>query len=272
MYGYSIIIIIILLCSTYSDAAEQAILVEATGEAVLGEVDTPKAVKERARRDAQNKAIEKAVGTFIKSHTLVSNYQLTEDLAYASVRGNIENVEIIKEGWNDKDRDLYRVHIKALVSPLYPEKGEGLSLKLSLSQSKLKEGDEVKIFYQANSDCYVYIFSVAADGSVTLLLPNSKNHDNSITANRGYEFPPSQSSIRLHAQFLPRFTEKSAEERVKVIATKKKEDIVSLGFREGMFQVYDANSTGLISDLVRRLNQLEPSEWAEATAVYIITR
>ena len=45
-----------------------------------------------------------------------------------------------------------------------------------------------------------------------------------------------------------------------------------LGFQEGMFKVYDAKSTGMISDLVKRLNQLEPADWAEAAAVYRIER
>jgi hypothetical protein len=39
-----------------------------------------------------------------------------------------------------------------------------------------------------------------------------------------------------------------------------------------MFKVYDSKSTGMISDLVKRLNQLEPADWAEATAVYTIKR
>ena len=56
--------------STLSFAAEQPVLVEATGEAHMGEMDTPKEVMARAKRDAQNKAVEKAVGAFIKSHTL----------------------------------------------------------------------------------------------------------------------------------------------------------------------------------------------------------
>ncbi len=72
--------------------------------------------------------------------------------------------------------------------------------------------------------------------------------------------------------FLPDFKGKVAEERIKIIATRKKEDIVPLGFQEGMFNVYDSKSTGMISDLVKRLNQLEPADWAEATAVYTIER
>ena len=45
-----------------------------------------------------------------------------------------------------------------------------------------------------------------------------------------------------------------------------------LGFQEGKLKVYDAKSTGMISDLVKRLNQLEPTDWAEATAGFKIER
>ncbi len=255
-----------------SVAAETPVWVEAAGEAYQAEMDTPKEVKERAKRDAQSKAVEKAVGTFIKSHTLVSNFQLADDLIYASVRGRIEKAEIINEGWDEKDRNLYRVRLKALIDPVYPEKGQGISLKLALSKSVLKEGEETKIFYQANSDCYVYIFSIAADGSVTLLLPNATSKDNHAAQDEAYEFPPVGSPVRLEAMFLPDHKGNAAEERIKIIATKREEAIVPLGFQEGMFKVYDAKSTGLISDLVKKLNQLEPTEWTEATAVYKIVR
>ena len=136
----------------------------------------------------------------------------------------------------------------------------------------IKEGDKVKIFFQSNRDCYVYIFSVAADGSVTLLMPNSMNQDNNIKADKAYEFPPSESKIKLQARFLPDYKKPFAEERIKIIATKSKEDIIPLGFQEGMFKVYDSKSTGMISELVKRLNQLEPADWAEATVVYRIER
>ncbi len=265
------LIIMLLLIPILSHASENPVWVEADGEAYMGEIETQKEVKERAKIDAQNKAIGKAVGTFIKSHTLVSNYQIAEDLIYAAVRGKIDKVEIIKDGWDEKERNLYRVKLKALIKPVYPEKGEGISIKLSLSKTDLKEGEEVKIFYQASSDCYIYIFSVAADGSVTLLLPNSINQDNIVKAGKSYQFP-SDEKIKLQVQFLPEYKEKTAEEKIKIIATRQKEDIIPLGFQQGFFKVYDAKSTGMISDLIKRLNQLEPSDWAEATTVYILKR
>lgn len=33
-----------------------------------------------------------------------------------------------------------------------------------------------------------------------------------------------------------------------------------------------SHSTGMISDLIKRLNQLEPADWAEAAVVYRIER
>lgn len=267
-----LIILFFVLGTNFSYASEKPVWVEAEGEAYQGDIETPKEVKERAKRDAESKAIDAAVGTFIKSHTVVSNSQLADDLIYASVRGKIDKVEILKEGWDEKERNLYKVKLKALIEPVYPEKGEGLSLKLSLSKSVLKEGEETKVLYQANSDCYIYIFSIAADGSVTLLFPNSMNKDNSVKAGKAFEFPPADSNIKLQAQFLPGFKGSKAEEKIKVIATRQKEDIIPLGFQEGVFKVYDAKSTGMISDLVKRLNQLAPFDWTEATAVYILKR
>jgi len=253
-------------------ATEKPLWIIADGESYQGDFETPKEVKDRAKRDAQSKAVEKAVGTFIKSHTLVSNYQLADDLIYAAVRGKITKEEIINSDWDAKERNLYKITIKALIEPVYPEKGEGLSLKLSLSKTDLREGDEVKIFYQVNEDSHVYIFSIAADGSVTLLLPNSKMPDNFTRSGRACQFPPADSPVRLKAMFLPNNKEASAEERIKIIATRHKEDLLSIGFQEGIFQVYDAKSTGMISDLVRRLNQIEPTDWTETTAVYRLER
>ena len=267
-----LITLAILTIPFFAYAAENPVWVTATGEASQGETETPKEVVQRAKRDAQSKAIEQACGVFLKSHTLVHNSQIADDLIYAAVRGKINEMTVLSSGWDKQDRNLYRIKIKALVEPLYPEKGKGLSVKLNLSKTKLREGEEVKIFYEANDDCYVYLFSVADDGSVTLLLPNSQNRENKVAVGKVYEFPEAQSAIRLKAMFLPGFRDKIAEEKIKLIVTQRKENLLPLGFKEGMFQAYDANSTGLASELIKKLNAIEPSEWAEATVEYTISR
>jgi len=262
------VLLILVIFPLISLAAEKPVWVTAEGEALMGEIETQKEAKDRARLDARNQAIEQAVGVFIRSHTLVSNSQVAEDLIYAAVRGKITKEKILFSDWDAQERNLYKIRIKALVEPVYPEKGEGLSVKLSLSKSDLREGDEVKIFYTVSEEAYVYIFSVAADGSVTLLLPNAQLTDNFVRANQAGQFPPAGSHISLKAMFLPGHEGKTAEERIKVIATKKKEPLLSLGFQEGFFHVYDDKSTGMIGDLVRRLNAIDPADWAQASTVY----
>jgi hypothetical protein len=253
-------------------AQEPPVWVEEVGRAYLGDNDTLSEVRERARKEAGARALEKAQGTFIKAHTLVSNSQLVEDLIFAAVRGHIERLEVLEEGWESKERNIYQVKIKALIKPVYPEKDKGLQIKPALSKTDLQEGEEVKIFYQVNQDCYIYIFSIAADGSVTLLFPNSLNSQNFISKERVQEFPEPGSRIQLQARFLPNYPKNVAEERIKIIATQGKEDLIPLGFREGMFKIYDAKSTGLVSDLIKKLNQLDPASWAEATLMYRLRR
>lgn len=265
------VISLFLLNAGASAAADKPVWVEAEGESVLGEMDTPKEVRDRSRKDALNKAIEKAAGMFLKSHTLVSNSQISEDLIFASVKGEVIKSEIVHAGWDARDRSIYRTTVKALVKPVYPEKGEGLEAKLYLSKAQLKEGENVRLFYSVSSDCHVYIFCVAADGSVTLIFPNAEARDNKAQAGKAYEFPPPQSSIALKAMLLPG-SRTPAEEKIKVIATRSKQDLIPLGFQEGTFQVYTSQSTGMISDLVRKLSHLEPHEWTEATAIYTIVK
>jgi len=96
--------------------------------------------------------------------------------------------------------------------------------------------------------------------------------DNITQAGKAYQFPQPNSPIQLKAMFLPNSKEASAEERIKIVATRNKEDLLPLGFKEGIFQVYDEKSTGMISDLVRRLNQIELADWTEATTVYYLKR
>src|SRR6185369_16270566 len=264
-------VITLLLSPALLFAAEQPVWIDATGESAGSEYDPPKEVLERAKNEAKRKAIDEAVGSFVRSHTLVVNAQLAEEMTFARVRGRIDKVQILAEERDKNDSNLYRVKLRALVRTVYPDEGEGLSVKLSLSKSSLKEGEEVRIFYQTNSDCYVYIFSIGADNSVTLLFPNSQNQDNFVKANSGQVFPTDNCPIHLKAMCLPEFKNKLSEEKVKIIATRQKE-ILLTGFQEGMFKVYDAKSTGLVGDLARKLNQLDPADWGEALAVYTIEK
>ncbi len=269
---FALIAILTLLRFGSASAADEPVWVEAKGEAVLGETESRIEAMKRARMAAELAAIEQAIGSFINSHTLVSNSQVADDLIYASVRGRAEKVEVLSEVWDKGEMFLYTIRIRALIAPVYQDKEEGLKVSANLSRAELRESDEVKLYYKTNADCYVYIFSLAADGSVTLLVPSTFVSENRALAGKVYEFPSEGSRLHLRAMFLPGFTGPEAREKIKVIATRKQEDLIPLGFREGSFSVYDSKSTGMITDLVKRLNTIEPADWTEATVEYVISR
>lgn len=265
-------IFLLILTPLFVQAAEKTVWVEAEGQAYMSMSDTFRETHNRAKNDALRNAAEKATGVFIKSMTYVSNSQLAEDLIYASVKGKIEKSEIITEGWDSADNHLYRIKLRALVEPVYAKKGGGLSVKATLSKYSLKEDEAVKIYYKASQDAYIYIFSVAADGSVTLLKPNAADKDNHVKGGEVYQFPETGSGIVLMAKFLPGFKGKQATEHIKIIATRNDNQLLPLGFKEGMFEVFDAHSTSMVSDLTRKLNMIDPENWAETTADYTINR
>jgi hypothetical protein len=267
-------IIISLLFSTlfplYALAAERTITIEVTGEAVGSDLESPRELFERAKAEAQRTAVEQAVGTFIRSHTIVSNSELAEDLIHARVRGKVEKLEVLSQERDKADPNHYRVKIRATVLPVFADKSEGISITAALSRTELKEGDDVRLQYKVSSDSHVYIFVISADNSVTQLLPNADMPENTAKTTRMYHFPPADSSIRLTAQLLPESKRIGAEERIKIIATKKEEPLLHGGFKEG-FKVYDGKSTGLVSDLLKRLAQLENADWGETTLLYRIS-
>lgn len=251
-------------------AVNAPVWIEAVGEAAGSEYDPPKEVMERARNEAKRKAVEEAVGSFVRSHALVANNELSEEFTFARVRGKIDKVQIVREERDKNDPNLYRVWLKALVQPVYPKEEEGISIKLDLSKSTLQQGEEVKILYQTSVDCYVHIFSIGADNSVTLLFPNSLENNNFVKGNSGRVFPPDSFPFKLRAQSLPGLKGQRSQEKIKIIATRQREILLERGFTEGLFKVYDARSTSLVGDLARKLNQLEPADWGEAVTVYNI--
>jgi hypothetical protein len=107
---------------------------------------------------------------------------------------------------------------------------------------------------------------------VTLLLPNANTPDHFAKSGKPHQFPSAESRVQLKAMLLPNHQGAFAEEKIKIVATRKKEPLLPLGFKEGIFQVYDEKSTGMIGDLVRRLNRIDLSDWTEAVAVYSLRK
>ncbi len=81
----------------FSETKEE-ILVQAEEVVSLGEDMTLAEARARSRDEARRKAIEQAVGTFVKGQTVVYNSQVADDLVRSIVRGLIVEEQIQEEG------------------------------------------------------------------------------------------------------------------------------------------------------------------------------
>ena len=241
----------------------------------LADYMTVQEARSRSRNEARRKAIEKAVGIFVKGKTVVYNYVLAEDLVQSIVRGIVTDEQVLQEGLREVGQQsneratLYATKLKARVRPVQPERKAEFSLKVVLNQTVFREGEEVEIRVSSGHDVYLHLFSVGQDDAVTVLLPNRFAQDTLIRAEQQFVFPDdSQRAMGIRLRAFPPAGAKRATERIKVIATRKKRDLIKAKFREGVFQVYEGKDTGLVTDLLRELALLEDADWAEATVPY----
>ena len=113
---------------------------------------------------------------------------------------------------------------------------------------------------------------MADDGSVTLLLPNAFLRDNHLIGETAYEFPPPGSPLRLEAHLLAAHGGSMAKNGSSSLRQGKRRTLSPSVFGKVPVQVYDARSTGMISDLVKRLGRLDPADWSETSVAYRIVR
>jgi hypothetical protein len=72
------------------------------------------AARDQAIEDAMRKAVEQALGTYIKSETLVENFQLVEDRILSWSAGYVKKYEILSE--KKAQMDSYEVQMRATVN------------------------------------------------------------------------------------------------------------------------------------------------------------
>jgi hypothetical protein len=105
----------------------------------------------RSRDRARRRALERAVGTFVKGQTVVYNSTVAVDTVHSTVRGIIIEEEILEEGVRNLDKDpdsgalFYMTRLRAKVKPIPNEPQDGLRLEVELNRTVFHEGDEVQI-------------------------------------------------------------------------------------------------------------------------------
>jgi hypothetical protein len=259
--------------------AREGIWVQAEGVVSLGEDTTLAEAKARSRDEARRKAIEQAVGTFVKGQTVIHNSQVADDLVRSIVRGLVVEEQIQEEGLRELGQGTgqktlqYATRLRAKVKPIRAEHKGDFSVKAALNKTVFSEGEEMQIKAVVTKDAYLHIFSVGQDDTVTVLLPSRYAQANLVSGLKEFVFPDEaqrSAGIRLKT-FQPEGARKALE-KIKLIATTRRVDLTQGRVPEGLFQVYQGKGVALVTDLLKTLSLLDESEWAEITLPYEVRR
>jgi len=262
-----------------SEEPREGIWVTAEGIVSLGDDTTVAEAKARSRDEARRKAIEQAVGTFVKGQRVVYNAQLAEDLVRSLVRGIVVEEQVLEEGVRQLRQDSgapalqYATKLKAKVKPVHVEHKGEFTLKSALNKTVFQEKEEMQITVVPSKDAYIHIFNVGQDDTVTVLFPNRFVLNNFIDAQKELVFPDeAQRTIGILLRVFPPAGANKALEKIKLIATTRKIDLLKGKIREGVYQVYPGKDSALVIDLLKELSVLDESEWAETTVPYEVRK
>lgn len=262
-----------------SKEPREEIWVTAEGIVSLGDDTTVAEAKARSRDEARRKAIEQAVGTFVKGQRVVYNAQLAEDLVRSLVRGIVVDEQVVEEGVRQLRQDSgapalqYATKLKAKVKPVRVEHKGDFTIRTSLNKTVFQEKEEMQITAVPSRAAYLHIFNVGQDDTVTVLFPNRFAQNNFVDAQQELVFPDeAQRTMGILLRVFPPAGAKKALEKIKLIATTKRIDLLRGKIREGVYQVYPGKDTALVTDLLRELSLLDESEWTETTVPYEVRK
>ncbi|WP_447975033.1 DUF4384 domain-containing protein [Nitrospira sp. Kam-Ns4a] len=250
--------------------------VEAEGTVAWGQHATLDDVQRDSLDAARRAAIEQAVGTFVRSSSVVRNFQLADDIVHSISRGVIMEDKILSRGpvaLQDGEGMLYRTRIRAKVREIAAEHRGTFGVTVTLNHDVFHDGDEAMIRIRATEDAYLYLFNVTQDEHIWVLAPNRYEPETRLRAGIEYVFPSealTKQRVKLRTWLLP--GAKRTVEKIKVIATRQPISLLKGQVSEAVFKEYEPSQTALLLDLRRALALLDPADWAEATVEYEVRK
>lgn len=265
--------------SDVSPVLSDGIWVTAEGTVLVGDDSTIAEARTRSRDEARRKAIEQAIGIFVRARTVVYNFGLAEDLVHSIVRGVVIDEQILSEGLREIDIGkgqkalVHETTLNARIRPVPAERRNDFVIKGDLNKSIFFANEEMVITVAASEAAYIHIFNVDQDNAVTVLFPNKFRRDNYVIGMKEFTFPDEnlrEMGVRLRV--VPPAGVTKALEKIKLIATKKNLELPQGKFNDASFQTYQGHDTGLVTDLMKELTELEDTEWAENTISYEVLK
>jgi hypothetical protein len=248
----------------------------------VGDTETLLAAQERARSEALRNAVEKATGVQVIGDTIIKNSQLDSDFTRAIAQGIAFDPKIIesKPSLNESGGKWsidWTVRLNAQVAPA-KRVSHAFGAHIDLDgRTKFIEKENMHFDVEVGEDSYIRVFNVGWDESVTTLIPNRYHKEKFLRKGTTLRFPSAEEErqgIHLTAELPPELAPgaTSSKEKIIVIATRKDNLMLGDDFREAAFKVYDGKSTGLMTDLLKTLYELDGADWAQYSVSYEIVK
>ena len=208
---------------------------EATAYVEYHEDITKAQAKEKAISRALKKIIESYSGVEVSSTSLsiLAETNLEMDLDHFSQLTSTMSSGMIleKEILEGKliGSDFYTVTLKAKVGKLEGENDPLFKLEADLNRESYQEGDEMIINISSSKDCYVYVFNILSDETVSALLPNQYLEENYLAKGNSIRVPPEKGKITKFRVDLPE-GKSQATEMILVLGIKADKDTKSKDF------------------------------------------
>lgn len=258
--------------------------VEAVGEVEFGQGITKEQADQLAYEDAIRNAIRKTCPMGVSSPMALLNNSLIVDLIQYARRGIPVDTEILAREtvadsvMRDGEKltvDSRRVRIRTRFIALQGDDDLDYQVTISGVEPSYFEGQDMHVNITATRDCYVYLFTVAADQSVTIFFPNRYRKDNWLKAGQTLEFP-NDNDHHKGIQFvmeMPPGQRSHTREWITAVAVKRPVDFLSgTQIQEALERTYTKNETGLIGSLLAKLAELRSGEVAQDVKEYEVLR
>ena len=160
--------------------------------------------------------------------------------------------------------NVYQQQVRDVVDTSLVDK-PSLSASLNREPACYVAGEAAQVDVETEPGCYLYILSLAADGSVTLLYPCSMLPQRPLVSGH-FIFPPLAIQKHWQLQFYPLTTDVTSKEAIKVIASRKPIDFSWLPVPEN--QIYKGAKGGKLQEITRVLQQVQG--WSDVVLPYYV--
>ena len=225
--------------------AAQSTVVDADGNACMGDDRTRKQTEQAALSDAKKRAVE-FVTTYLKSETDVKNFVVEKDLVSAFASATIKIIQELDKSWykDPASGDCFKIKVKVEVIPdeksmsalakstaAPDDPAAPLGVKVWTDKQVYKSGEKVRVYLKGNKPFYARVVYKDAGGGMVQLLPNPFRSTSYFNGGTIYEIPAGEDKFELEVN--PPF----GEENIIVYASTSPLGEIGLKAEGGVFQV-----------------------------------